>query len=232
MEIDDGANRPLRADAARNRARVVVAAAEVFAERGLNVTLDDVATHAGLGVGTIYRRFGHRDALIAAVFERRLQQVTERMRLALDEPDAWLALTACLWETCAEFAADRGMRQALLSGAYTDELALRCRDELHELSAELVERAQLEGALRSDAAATDIPMVLVLVSSVADFAGVEAPALWRRYLQVLLDGMEAPQVPRSASADPLAAPVSQEKFILASKTWQTARLGRPLEASD
>lgn len=227
MATKTEADRPLRADAARNRAKVMQAAAEVFASRGLDVTLDDIAAHAGVGVGTIYRRFSHRDELVAAVFELRLQQVTERMRLALEAPDAWDGLVTCLWETCADFAGDRGMRQALLSGVYSGELAVRCRAELHELSAALIQRAQRGGSLRPDAAATDIPMVLVIVSSIADFGGPEAPTLWRRYLQVLLDGLRDPQADPPPPPDPLAPAVSQEGFIAASRGWQTRRPGRP-----
>ncbi len=231
MGARGAAERPLRADAARNRERVLSAAADVFAQRGLTVTLDDIAAHAGVGVGTIYRRFGHRDAVVAAVFGQRLQQVTERMRHALQAPDAWGGLVECLWQTCADFADDRGMRQALLSGAYSDELAVRCRNELHELSAALVERAQGQGLLRPDVVATDIPMVLVLVSSVADFAGSQVPALWRRYLQMLLDGMLVERASYSP-AEQLEVPMSQEDFIAASRTWQPGGRGRPTGTAD
>ena len=189
METKDATGRPLRADAARNLARLMSAATEVFADRGLGVTLDDIASHAGIGTGTAYRRFASRDALIAAVFDARLQRVTDRMRQALATEDAWQGLVGFLTDTCAEFASDRGMRQALLSGAYVDDIAVRCRTELHELSAELVRRAVREGSLRTDAAITDVPMLLILVSGVADFAGPDAPDLWRRYLHILLDGL-------------------------------------------
>src|SRR3954453_2960532 len=85
--------KPLGYDAARNRERVLAAAEEVFATRGLEVTLDDIAAHAGLGVGTVYRRFANRDELIEALFQERLTRVAALASGALEEPDSWAALT-------------------------------------------------------------------------------------------------------------------------------------------
>src|SRR5829696_8551949 len=108
--------RPLRADAERNRARILAAATEVFAERGLDVTLDDIAAHAGLGVGTVYRRFADREALVEALFDERMQATIARLNAALQAPaeDAWEALVGVIRETCEAFARDRGLRQVML----------------------------------------------------------------------------------------------------------------------
>jgi len=75
---DDAVERPLRADAERNRQRILTAAAEVFAERGLDVSLDDIAKHAGLGVGTVYRRFPTEGKLVEALFEDHVDTLAER----------------------------------------------------------------------------------------------------------------------------------------------------------
>src|SRR5690349_10234156 len=93
--------KPLRSDAARNRERILVAAEEVFATRGLEATLDDIAAHAGLGVGTVYRRFANRDELVDALFAEKLNVVAARARAVLDEPDSWVAVRRLL-ETMGE----------------------------------------------------------------------------------------------------------------------------------
>src|SRR3954449_3588203 len=84
--------RPLRKDAARNRERLLNAARELFAERGLNVTLNDIAHHAGLGVGTAYRRFANKDEVIEALYDESLAEVAAMAHRALAEPDAWRGL--------------------------------------------------------------------------------------------------------------------------------------------
>src|ERR671921_2436651 len=89
-------NRSLRRDAAENRERLLGAASELFAERGLNVTLNDIAHHAGVGVGTAYRRFANKEEVIDALFEQRLQEVADVAQEALEDPDAWQGLVSFL----------------------------------------------------------------------------------------------------------------------------------------
>src|SRR5918912_696083 len=105
--------RPLRADAERNRARILAAAAEVFAERGLDVSLDDVAAHAGVGVGTVYRRFPDKDALIDALFEDKIAGVAEVAGRALELKDPWDAFETFVRAVAQAQAQDRGLKEAL-----------------------------------------------------------------------------------------------------------------------
>src|SRR5579863_4602175 len=84
--------RPLRRDAVRNRQRILKAASEVFTELGLEVSLDEVARHAGVGVGTVYRRFGTKEDLVAALFEDRVDSIANLAERAIQEPDPWTAL--------------------------------------------------------------------------------------------------------------------------------------------
>ena len=185
------ARRPLRADAARNRVRILQAAREVFADRGLDVTLDDIAKQAGLGVGTVYRRFADREALVEALFTERMQVVIERARAAVDAPDAWSALVSLLEEICQDMSRDRGLHQVMLSSEYGQDRVARHREELVPLISALVGRAQAEGTLREGFSAEDIPPMLVMVSAVADFARGVSPDLWRRYFTMLVDGLRA-----------------------------------------
>src|ERR1700760_3898707 len=99
--------RPLRADAARNRERILAAATEVFAERGLHVTLDDIARHAGVGVGTVYRRFADKDALI----DERLAAFSQLAEEALAYESPWAGLERFLVSSLEQQAADRGLRE-------------------------------------------------------------------------------------------------------------------------
>ena len=181
--------RPLRADAVRNRARILEAAAEVFAERGLEVTLDDIAHHAGLGVGTVYRRFSDRESLVEALFDERMQVAKRRMEAALDEPDAMQALEGVIRENCEQFAADRGLRQVMLTSTYGQNSLAQCREEIPPIVERLVQRAKESGALRSDFQATDIPILFLMIGAVVDFTGAIEPGLWRRYLELFLDGI-------------------------------------------
>lgn len=183
--------RPLRVDAQRNRERVLQAAREVFATRGLDATLDDIARHAGVGTGTVYRRFADREALVEALFEERLAAEVELAQVCRHDPDAWRGLVTFVRTTCAELAADRGMRQVLFGSSYGKERLAGARECLVPLIEELVSRAQDAGALREGVGASDVPVLLVMLGTVAEFAGALAPDAWERWCTVLLDGLRA-----------------------------------------
>src|SRR5215216_5907506 len=107
--------RPLRADAERNRERILAAAAMVFAEHGLDVSLDDIAAAAGVGVGTVYRRFPDKDALIDALFEDKIDGAVQLASDALEIEDPWEGLVTFMRGMCRMQAEDRGFKDALLS---------------------------------------------------------------------------------------------------------------------
>src|SRR5437660_11702626 len=110
-------DKPLRRDAERNRQRILQAARELFAERGLAVTLDDIAAHAGLGVGTVYRRFRSRDELIDALFEERLQDIMALADEVFAADDAWQGLVTFVERMAELQAADRGLKEVVLGSA-------------------------------------------------------------------------------------------------------------------
>src|ERR1700761_3684746 len=103
--------RPLRRDAERNRQRILAAAAEVFNERGLDVSLDEIARHAGVGVGTVYRRFRTKEELIEALFMDRLDSVATIADEAYANPDAWCGLVSFMERMAEIMAGDVGLRQ-------------------------------------------------------------------------------------------------------------------------
>src|SRR3954452_17176057 len=106
--------RPLRRDAERNRQRILHAAAAAFAEGGLGVTMDEIARRAGVGVGTVYRRFPDKELLIEALFEQRLDELVELAKDALALEDAWEGLVRFFETFIAVQAADRGLKEVVL----------------------------------------------------------------------------------------------------------------------
>ena len=189
-------DRPLRADAARNRERLLSAARELFAERGLAVTLDDIAQRAGVGVGTAYRRFGSRDALAAALFEERMDEILALAEDARQAQDPWQGLIAFITRMAELQAKDRGLKEVMLGSSEGRERVARIRDELRPLGQSLIERAQAQGSMRADLDASDLPLLQMMVLAIADVAPPDRPELWRRFLALLIDGMRAPDQAR------------------------------------
>src|SRR3954449_6757081 len=135
-------DRPLRADAERNRERILDAAREAFAEGGLDVGLHEIAKRAGVGVGTVYRRFPEKEELIAALFEDRIEDVIAIAEEALAEEDAWTGLEHFLHRTCELQVADHGLHQLVFEGDKAALFAAGARARIAPLVAQLVTRAQ------------------------------------------------------------------------------------------
>jgi AcrR family transcriptional regulator len=180
---------PRRKDAERNRRRLLAAAREVFRDRGVAATLNDVAHHAGLGVGTAYRHFANKEELIDALFEDMVETIDQYVRAAAEEPDAWLGLTRALQQVCEVQAFDRGLREVMLGTGRGPERQRQMRDRVAPTVDELVARAQEQGTLRTDIVPADFPVLQLMVGAVSDHLG--QPGLWRRYLTVIIDGLRA-----------------------------------------
>jgi AcrR family transcriptional regulator len=193
--------RPLRKDAARNRQRILAAAAEVFAQRGLDVSLDDIARHAGLGVGTVYRRFPTKDLLIEALFEEHLETVLAMAERAAKAENPWEGFVNALTEVCAMHASNRGLREIMMSSVYGQGCAERARSRITPTVENAIRRAQEAGYLRPDIRPTDIMMIEFMIGGVAYYTR-HVPDAWRRYLDMLVDGLRArpDQAPLSAPA--------------------------------
>ncbi|MFE6778304.1 TetR/AcrR family transcriptional regulator [Streptomyces sp. NPDC057702] len=186
-----GGARPLRRDAELNRRRVVGAGREVFAERGLGATLNDVAHHAGLGVGTVYRRFPDKQALAEAVFAEELAEIATWAREALAEEEAFDALAAFLTRALERAADNRGLRELMRQGLGQDGELARARAEITRHCAALLTRARARGALRAGVTGADLAPIAAMVDAVMALPGEHPTRLWRRYLVVVLDGLRA-----------------------------------------
>lgn len=199
----------MRRDAERNLRRILEAAVEVFATRGLAATLDDVAHHAGLGVATVYRRFADKDALVEALFEDRIRALVELAETACAAAAPWEGLVTYLEAASSRMATDRGLREAVLSPSHGQVGVALARAELGPLVDRLTSRCRDEGVLRPDVAGTDIATLLHAVQAAAQIGGTANPEHWRRTLGILLDGL----TPSRATHHPLpGAPLSGEEF--------------------
>ena len=183
--------RPLRRDAERNRQRILDAARVVFAERGLNGSHDDIAREAGVGVGTVYRRFPDKERLIDALFEERVDEIAEVARAAADNPDPWEGLVGFLVRAQELQSADRGLKEIVLSGARGAELVAGARSLIMPLVAQILQRAKDAGVVRRDIAITDMPLIQLAIGTIAESSRDVAPDVWRRLMTVVLDGLRA-----------------------------------------
>jgi len=193
-------SRPLRGDAQRNRARLLAAARELFAARGVDVAMADIARQAGVSNGTLYNRFPTREDLIEAVFTDRLETMVALARQALAEDDPWCGLVDYLTAVCELQAADRGFNEVAARGMPPSPAAQRLQEEAQAAITQLLDRAKRAGALREDLALTDLAFVIWGISRTVEMTAGFAPRLWRRHLGLLLDGF------RAEGAHPLPEP--------------------------
>jgi AcrR family transcriptional regulator len=198
--------KPLRRDAQRNRDRILAAAREVFAVDGVHATLDDVAAHAGVGVGTVYRRFPNKDALLDELFEERIGEVAALAETALSNPDTWEALIRFLEGLEEVCAVDRALEHLVLHTGRADERMARARKRLLAPIAALVERAKADGRLRGDFEASDIRMVHTMLAAVIQETYATSPDLWRRSFTIIVDGLASERPCPSPMPVPPAAP--------------------------
>lgn len=212
------ADRPLRADAERNRRKLLDAARALLAERGLDVSMDDIASAAGVGVGTAYRRFRNRDEIIDALFDEQLAGMEARAQSAAAHPDPWEGLKGFMVDSLRAQAANRGLKQLLFSSAEGREKVMAMRARNGPLIEAVVQRAKDAGAVRPDLETTDIAVMSFMVGAVVDFAGAIDEQLWERYFTLLLDGL------RPGSPSPLPrAGLTREQLDEAMQCWRPHR---------
>jgi AcrR family transcriptional regulator len=191
---------PLRADARRNRERILAAAREQFGEHGLEVHMEQIAGAAGVGIGTVYRHFPAKEGLLQALADERFAFFAEKARAALDDPDAWNGFCELMREAARVTAEDRALSQAM------DQLPGLCaasaeKVRLTELSRELIARAQASGAMRADFSAGDVPSLMRGLARATAPQSTGPPSMtWERYLEIMLAGL------RRTTARDLASP--------------------------
>ena len=187
---------PLRADAQRNLERVLDSAAALFAERGCDVSVDEIARQAGVGHATVFRRFPTKDALIAAVVSKQIHELAAYVEQALVQEDAGEAFRAFVWHAGELHARDRGLHEGFSRCGEVGEIAA-AKAELNGLIELLIERAQKAGALRPDISADDVSTLVG--SAIRGASNSPDPEVWRRYVEVVLDGLRPPAGDRSTA---------------------------------
>ena len=183
--------RAVRRDALRNRERLLTAARELFAERGLDVTLDDIARQAGVGVGTAYRRFANKGEVLDAIFAEQTVELAAAADAALAAPDPWQGLVDYLEQALALQLRDKGLAQVVSGDRISVEQHDWNRQVIAPKNVAMVARARDAGLLRPDVEGTDLTFIQVALNAIMTRSRDAHPDLYRRYLHLLLDGLRA-----------------------------------------
>jgi AcrR family transcriptional regulator len=179
----------LRVDAERNRERVLAAARAVFARRGLEAGVDEIAREAGVGVGTLYRRFPTKDDLILAIVADAMGVLLEEIDAAARLEDPWEGVETAMLALAESMAADRGFVDAVREHLLTLPPFLSLRERLLGAWEPLVARGRAAGVLRDDVEPLDLLLLARGVVRMPPDRDDVDPRLWRRYMAVVLDGL-------------------------------------------
>jgi AcrR family transcriptional regulator len=222
MAADEDPPRALRKDAERNRLRIVDAARAALAEHGMEVSMEEIARRAGVGIGTLYRRFPNRQDLVEAVFLCKAQGYLDAATAALDAPDGWTGFAGYLERLCELQVADRSLSDVLTMHLSGCPRMSEIRNRWYAAQLALIDRAQLEGSLRADLVPEDVVLILLANAGVIDATAEAAPDAWRRSLGLMLDAM------RATSATPLPDSPCQGRLLAAFREPRPGRRARPL----
>jgi AcrR family transcriptional regulator len=188
--------KPLRADARRNREKVLAAARAVFAEQGVDAQMDDVARRANVGVGTVYRHFPTKEALLNALTDELFAVVAVHTRTLLTLADPWEAFTRALWFGAEKTAGDRAFTEIMAAQQKWPARTCPGKEDLLITVGELMDRCKAAGVMRHDAMVEDIGLLMCGVGSASQMEH-PVPDAWRRHLAIMLDGLRA----RAASGE-------------------------------
>jgi AcrR family transcriptional regulator len=201
--------RRLRADAERNRAAIVAAARDVFAEHGLEAPLEEIAQRARVGIATLYRRFPAREHLVAAALIDKVTQYADAASQAAAASDPWAGFVGYVQRICELQAGDRGLSDLLSMALAADERVEQLRSTANAQVVSLIERAKAAGKLRADFVGEDLLMLLIASAAVGQVTRADAPDTWRRFVALVLDAFERKDAP------PLPAAPSTEQMVRA-----------------
>lgn len=199
----------MRADAEKNRERVLDAARELFAEQGLDASTNEIARRAGVGVATLFRRFPTRDDLVGAVFADRMAAYVAATDEALADPDPWQGFCGYIERVCRMQADDRGFADVLTLTFPTAKALEDDRNRAAEALGVLLDRAKASGRLRQDFAHQDVPLILMANAGVVTATRNAAPDAWKRLTGYLIQAFAA------EAAHPLPEPPTPRQMYRA-----------------
>lgn len=188
-------DRALRSDAERNRRHLLASARELMARDGLGVSYEQIARAAGMGMGTIYRRFPDRDDLVDALFAEHIDTVVRLAEEAAEDDDALAGITRFLTRQLELEAEDRALGELLRAGGQSSHLVQEGRERITPRATALVERAVRAGQLPPATTAGDLVLVHLMVGGVMDATRGLGDGLWRRALATALAGLRCAEHP-------------------------------------
>jgi AcrR family transcriptional regulator len=191
-----GPARRLRADAERNRAAILAAAREAFAEHGLEASLEEIAARAGVGIGTLYRRFPGRRQLIAAALIEKITQYADAAGQALAVADPWAGFRGFVERISELQAADRGLSDLLCMALPAGEQVEQLRSQANDRVVQLIERAKAAGRLREDFTGEDLLLLLIANAAIVHLTRADAPQAGRRFVALALDAFQVKDAAR------------------------------------
>ena len=187
--------RPLRADAERNRRKIVEAAIEVIGRRGVDAAVEEIAREAGVGRGTLYRRFATKEELVRSIILDRTELALAAMEDAAAEPEAWAALTGTIHALAGHLAGDRGLFDTLTRGGSPVDVVPERPVWFLAVVDPVLARAQAQGIVREDVSSTDLVALAAAVSQIVPGDPASSAARWERYLAIALRGVRAGDEP-------------------------------------
>ncbi len=182
--------RRVRSDVVRNRAMLLEAARTVFRRQGFNAQMDDIADEAGLGVGTLYRHFPTKDVLIDVIVEGHRRVFLDGALAVAGSPDPWAGLVAFFWQIAELQSLDKSFGDVVADAGRKVEFAAICREAV-EIITPAVQLAQANGQMRPDISVRDAMIAVAMVGRMMRAGYEDGTGLWRRLLEVVIDGLSA-----------------------------------------
>lgn len=189
---------PLRKDSARKREQIIDSARELFGQKGLEVGLNEIACHAGVGVGTVYRHFPGKEQILDVLYEQRLEEVAALAEEALADADSWRGLVDFLDGWVRLHLEDRSLTRVFMDPGLGQERVDASKDRIAPMTDAIANRARADGHTREDFQGTDLFFIQLSLVGLIDRSHKHAPQIYRRYLAMMLEGVSSrprPEVP-------------------------------------
>ncbi|MGA2835636.1 MAG: helix-turn-helix domain-containing protein [Acidimicrobiales bacterium] len=227
-----GRTRRPRTDAARNRASLVAAAQALYAERGIDVSLEEIARSAGVGIATLYRNFPRgKEQLVSEALIDQVSHYVELARRALALPDPWEGFVTFVTGICTMQEGHAGFRDVVAIALPGDPRVEGLRRQATDLATELMDRAKAAGRLRADVVGEDLLLLLIANAAVLTVTRHDAPDASRRLVSLVVDAVATDRSPSDLPVPPTPVEMLRAMTRLASDRG-CASSGAPIDQPD